>query len=73
MKVNLSRAYAYPRNKRASKALTVLKRKLESKEVDVTVSNEVNNEIWKQGAQSPPKKISIEVVEIDGENVARLE
>lgn len=73
MRYNISQAYAYPRNKRASKALAVLKRKLEKQEEDVTISNEVNNFIWQRGAQNPPKRIDIEVTEEDGEKVARLE
>lgn len=73
MRVNISRAYSYPRNKRAAKALAVLKGKLERHEEEFTVSNEVNNAIWKRGAQKPPKKIDVEVVEEDGENVVRLE
>lgn len=70
MRYNISRAYSYPRNKRAAKAAKILRRKLGE---EVTVSNELNNEIWKRGAQSPPKRIDVEVVEEDGEKVAVLE
>lgn len=70
MRYNISQAYAYPRDKRAAKATAVLRRKLGE---DVTLSNEVNNRIWKQGAQSPPKRIDVEVVEEDGEKVAVIE
>ncbi|WEL19413.1 50S ribosomal protein L31e [Candidatus Nanohalococcus occultus] len=69
--MNISQAYAYPRNKRASKALAVLRRKLETKEGEIKVSNELNNVIWKRGVQKPPKRIDVVVEENDdGEKVA---
>lgn len=63
---NLSKARAKGRNKRAKKASALLREKLERQEGEgVSVSNEVNQEIWKNGASKPPRKVQVEVVESD--------
>ena len=64
--INLSRARSKGRNKRAKKASAILREELERHEgEEVSVSNEVNQEIWKNGASKPPRKISVEVVQSD--------
>lgn len=60
--VNLSKARAKGRNKRAKKAAALLREELERQEgEEVSVSNEVNQEIWSRGASKPPRKITVEV------------
>lgn len=67
---NISRAYTYPRNKRATKAVRILKKKMEKNEEDFEISNELNNHIWKRGAQKPPKKVTVDLKDVDGKRVA---
>lgn len=59
--VNLSRARAVSQQKRAKKAVSILKSEFSD---DVKISNELNEEIWSRGAKKPPRKISVE--ETDG-------
>lgn len=64
--INLSRARAKGRNKRAKKAASLLREKLERQEgEEISVSNEVNQKIWSRGASKPPRKVDVEVVEAD--------
>lgn len=51
------------RNKRAKKAMSILKEELENREGDISISGELNQEIWSRGASKPPAKIQVEVVE----------
>jgi len=55
--VNLSRVKASPRQKRAKKAVSILR---ESFSEEVKVSQELNEEIWSKGMQNPPSKITVE-------------
>lgn len=60
--VNLSRARAASRQKRANRAVKILREKLENQEgEDVTLAREVNQEIWERGAKKPPTKITVDV------------
>lgn len=61
--INLSRARMAGRNKRAKKAMSILKEELERREGEVSISSEVNAEIWSRGARKPPAKIQVDVVE----------
>lgn len=64
--VNVSKARGKGRNKRAKKAASLLREELERQEdEEVSLSNEVNQEIWKNGAARPPRKITVEVVDSD--------
>lgn len=64
--VNLSKARSKGRNKRAKKAAALLREKLEHQEGEkVSISNEVNQKIWENGATKPPRKVNVEVVESD--------
>ncbi len=64
--INLSRARAKGRNKRAKKAASLLREELERQEgKEISVSNEVNRKIWSRGASKPPRKIDVEIVEAD--------
>ncbi|EHK02395.1 hypothetical protein HRED_01591 [Candidatus Haloredivivus sp. G17] len=55
--VNLSRVKASPRQKRAGKAVKILKQAFNS---DVKISPELNEHIWSRGMQSPPNKVTVE-------------
>lgn len=55
--VNLSRVKTAPRQKRAKKAVSILR---ESFSEDVKVSQELNEQIWSKGMQNPPTKITVE-------------
>jgi len=64
--INLAKARSKGRNKRAKKASSLLREKLEHQEgEEISVSNEVNQKIWSRGASKPPRKIDVEVVESD--------
>lgn len=55
--VNLSKVKTSPRQKRAKKAVSVLR---ESFSEEVNISRELNEEIWSKGMQNPPNKITVE-------------
>lgn len=55
--VNLSKVKASPRQKRAKKAVSILR---ESFSDNVKVSQELNEQIWSKGMQNPPSKITVE-------------
>jgi ribosomal protein L31E len=55
--VNLSRVKASPRQKRAGKAVKLLKEAFDS---DIKISPELNEQIWRKGIQSPPNKVIVE-------------
>lgn len=62
--VNLNKAKMASRNKRAGRAINILKEFIE-KHVgsDFKISKNINEEIWKRGANKPPKSITVEVTE----------
>ncbi|MFB6202863.1 MAG: hypothetical protein ABEK01_00050 [Candidatus Nanohaloarchaea archaeon] len=70
--VNLSRARMAGRKSRAKKAMSILQEELERIEGDVSISGEVNAEIWKNGAEKPPSQISVEIEEVEGGKTAFL-
>lgn len=62
--VNLGKARIAGRQKRAKKAVALLKEKLgKHREGEVKLSSEVNQEIWKNGAKKPPAKITVKTEE----------
>lgn len=62
--INLSRVRSFGRRKRASKAMSILREELEEREGgQVSVDPEVNNRIWQDGIENPPRKLEVEVVE----------
>ncbi len=62
--VNLSRARSFSRRRRAQKAMTILREKLEEKENEkVSIAPEINSRIWENGVERPPAKLEVEVVE----------
>lgn len=60
--VNLSRARVASRNSRAKRAVKILREKLSDKAgEEVSISSEVNQEIWERGASKPPAKVTVDV------------
>ncbi|MFA5382956.1 MAG: 50S ribosomal protein L31e [Candidatus Micrarchaeia archaeon] len=74
--IPLRKAFDFPRTKRASKAITIVKNFL-AKHMKVTVehvsvSEAVNSAIWQRGIQKPPRRIKIKVTKEGDKAVARL-
>lgn len=72
--VPLAKKFIYsPRQKRAEKAIRVLKKfvKRHMKPERIIIEPEVNEKIWERGIQSPPRKIRIRVTK-DKEGVVRV-
>lgn len=64
--VNLGRARTVGRNKRAKKAVSILREKLERiEDTEVTLSREVNQKIWERGAEKPPSKIQVKITKTE--------
>lgn len=71
--INLSRARTFSRQRRAQKAMRILREELEDREnTTVSISPEVNSKIWERGAEKPPSKLEVEVVMAGGEKTAVL-
>lgn len=64
--VPLSRAWIGPRNKRAPRAIRILRnfimRHMKIDEESLRISNEVNERVWSRGIQKPPRKIRVRAV-----------
>lgn len=67
---NLSRARVVGPNKRSKKAMSILREKLQDAEGDVSISPELNQELWRKGGSNPPSKITVEVEEVGDRKVA---
>ncbi len=64
-----------PRKKRAAKAIRYIRRFLEkhTKNENIIISNELNEEIWKDGIENIPSKVKVKVsVQEDGSLLATL-
>ncbi len=71
--VNLRKAKAVSRHRRAGRAVNILNEYVQqhSQFDTISVSNRVNEVIWEDGAQHPPNSIEVQVVEDSG--VAHVE
>lgn len=72
--VPLAKKFIYtPRQKRAEKAIRVLKNFVERhmKPEKIIIDPEVNEKIWERGIQSPPRKIRVRVTK-DKEGVVKV-
>ena len=73
--VPLSRAWIGPRNKRAPRAIRILRnfimRHMKVDEDSLKISNEVNERVWSRGIQKPPRKIRIRAVK-DSEGIVTI-
>ena len=65
--IPLGRAWVAPRYRRAEKAITVLRQfvKRHMKPDEIIIDTSVNEEIWKQGIQKPPRKIRVRLSKDD--------
>lgn len=70
--INLGRARTFSRKKRAQKAMSILREELERREGEVSIDPEINSRIWERGAEKPPSKLEVEIVESDGSRTAVL-
>ncbi|MEM0052989.1 MAG: 50S ribosomal protein L31e [Nitrososphaeria archaeon] len=63
--VPLWKAYKVAMNKRAKKAISVLKeevlKRVKSEEVNIVIDQMVNQKIWKKGIRKPPRKILVKL------------
>lgn len=61
-----------PKHRRAKRAIRFIKKyvKRHSKREDISIGNELNKHIWKNGMKNPPGKVSVEIL-LDGD-VARV-
>ena len=73
--VPLSRAWIGPRNKRAPRAVRVLRRfilrHMKIEEEYLRISNDVNERIWSRGIQKPPRKIRVRAIK-DSEGIVTV-
>ncbi len=72
--VPLAKKFIYtPRQKRAEKAIRILKKFVERhmKPERIIIDPEVNEKIWERGIQSPPRKIRVRVTK-DKEGVVKV-
>jgi len=73
--VPLSRAWIGPRNKRAPRAVRVLRsfilRHMKIDEDSLRISNEVNEHLWSRGIQKPPRKIKVRATK-DSEGIVTV-
>lgn len=62
--IPLRRAWGSPRNKRASKAMRLVKSFVQRhmKPEALLVRNEVNERIWSRGIENPPRRIRVRAV-----------
>lgn len=64
-----------PRRKRAAKAIRYIRRflKKHTKNENIVISNELNEEIWKDGIENIPNKVKVKVsIQEDGSLLATL-
>lgn len=73
--VPLSRAWIGPRNKRAPRAIRLLRsfilRHTKIDEDSLRISNEVNEHVWSRGIQKPPRKIRVRATK-DSEGIVTV-
>ncbi len=66
--VRISKAYNYPRITRARRAVNLLRKFIarHMKAAEVSISNTLNAEVWRNGIEKPPRTVKIKAVK-DGE------
>jgi len=74
--VPLGEAYEAIRNKRAGKAVKILRefagRHMKAEEEDVALSMALNEFIWKRSIQKPPRKVKVRLIKENGKVKAYL-
>jgi len=73
--IPLGRAWIGPRQKRAPRAVRLLRafilRHMKIDEESLRISNEVNEHIWRRGIQKPPRKIRVRATK-DSEGIVTV-
>jgi len=73
--VSLGRAWIGPRQKRAPRAVRLLRefilRHMKIDEESLRISNEVNEHLWSRGIQKPPRKVRVRAVK-DSEGIVTV-
>ena len=71
--VNLGKAWLVPRQKRANKAITILRNfaKRHGRTEEVKISEDVNEFLWIRGKRHPPRKIQIKLIK-DKEGIVTI-
>ena len=73
--VPLGRAWIGPRNKRAPRAVRLLRRfmirHMKVEEDSLRIANEVNERLWSRGIQKPPRRIRVRAVR-DAEGIVTI-
>jgi large subunit ribosomal protein L31e len=66
--IPLREAYVRQRNRRASNAIKIINDYLEKhmKTEDINIGKSINEIVWKQGIENPPRKVRIHVIKEDG-------
>jgi large subunit ribosomal protein L31e len=61
--IPLRRAWASPKYRRSRRAITLIKEFAERhmKAIEVKISHELNEEIWKRGIENPPRRINVKM------------
>lgn len=76
-KVPLKSVYSAPRQKRARRAITALKRfmakHVRAKPEDVLISLKVNEYIWSRGREHPPKHVEVKIIIAEGKTNVYLQ
>ena len=74
--IPLREAYEAVRNKRAGKAVKLLRkfagRHMKAEEEDVLLSMALNEYLWKRSIQKPPRKVKVRLIKEDGKVKAYL-
>lgn len=72
--ISLSDAQKTQRQKRAAKAIKLVKEFLKKhlKTNEIIIDSSLNHEIWKRGAGNPPNKIKVRASKLDDETAEAL-
>ena len=76
-KIPLKSVYSAPRQKRARRAITAIKRfmakHVRARPEDVLISTKVNEYIWSRGREHPPKFVEIKIIIAEGKTNVYLQ
>ena len=70
--INLKKAFEKPRNKRAKRAMKIVRefiaKHTKTPLENVRLSNHLNSVVWTRGIQKPPRRIKVKTVRSDGKS-----
>ena len=76
-KIPLKSVYSAPRQKRARRTITAIKRfmakHVRAKPEDVLISNKVNEYVWSRGREHPPKNVEVKIIIAEGKTNVYLQ